>query len=131
MAGNGKTKPIVENWTQKVLNDPHGMRARLLKESSRMLEKMEQTPLDDIEIRVWYMALMSMWRAEAVGVALRKEKFDEPDRGSAVRKYAGAFAQQANGSGGGKAVAREPEPEPEPDFDLDSILNDDDDNAVA
>lgn len=127
----GKTRPVVEHWTQKVLYDPLGMRARLLKEGSRMLERMEQTPFEEVDIKLWYMALMAMWRAEAVGVALRKEKFDEPSRGSAVRKYADAFIkQQANGSGGGEADPRQLEP-PEPDFDLDSILNDDDDNAIA
>lgn len=115
--------------------DPFNMRSRLQMESSRLLERMEDVATEDIEIKTWYMALIAMWRMEAVGVTLRKEKFDEPNRGSSVRKYTAVF-NEAHDTGGRKKITRGAKPaalpEPEPaEPDIESILNGDADDDLA
>lgn len=121
----GKTRPASEHLARGTVAafDPYNFRARLAKQSSRLLEVMEQTPDDEIEIKVWYMCLMSMWRMEAVGVTLRKEKVDEPNRGSAVRKYAAEFSKAHDARGRKAPAGPAAVPEPEPDFDIDAIIN--------
>lgn len=108
--------------------DPLTINQRLYHQISELLHQLEDNP--DIDVKTRYMALMAIARMQAVFVALRKEKIDEPNRGSAVRKYAGAF--KTNGASGRKAITRQPEPEPDDDnTSLDSIIDGSDDDAIA
>ena len=130
----GKTRPAIEHMTEvdrlgppRIVIDPLEINVRLYRQISALLEQLEN---DDVDIKVRYMALMAIARMQAVFVALRKEKFDAPDRGSSVRKYAGAFTkQQANAARRRKAPARPAEPEPD-DTNLDAIIDGDTDDPA-
>ena len=83
--------------------DTHKINGRLLKQVDFLLTQIEAGG-GDISIKDRYMALVAICRLQAIFVNLRKEKTDEPDRGSAVRLYEGAFA--SHGARRRKATAR-------------------------
>ena len=89
--------------------DPQNINMRLYNQVSALLTQLEEG--EHITLKERYMALVAIGRIQTIFVALRKEKLDEPGRGSAVRKYAKAF--QAHDARGRKAASR-PTPEPEP-----------------
>lgn len=141
----GKTRPVTEHLaaTEHLLAksgetvrdiDPYSINARLENQTSRLLRLMEEMPDESIEIKAFYMSLIAIWRMRAVGVALRKEKPDEPNRGSAVRKYTATFAKAHDAGGrkkGARSAERISEPEPAPEPDIESILNGDADDDLA
>lgn len=69
--------------------DPHNINARLQNQVSELLRQLEEG--EHVTLRERYMSLTAIGRIQVMFVSLRKEKADEPDRGSAVRKYAAAF----------------------------------------
>lgn len=98
--------------------DPHNINIRLQNQISELLRQLEE---GDADIKTRYMALMAIARMQAVFVALRKEKFDEPTRGSSVRKYAGAFTKAHDP--GRRKTGTGPDAPAEPDDDLDAIID--------
>ena len=70
--------------------DPHNINARLQNQVAQLLTQLEEG--EHITLRERVQALVAIGRVQIMFVGLRKEKADEPDRGSAVRKYASAFA---------------------------------------
>ena len=72
-----------------------------------------------------FQALMAIARIQYVFVNLRKEKFDEPAAGSAVRKYATAFK---NDTGRGKKSAGAAAAQPET---IEHLFGEDDDDGDA
>ena len=69
--------------------DPLSINRRLYNQISELLRQLEEDK--DITIRERYMSLASIARIQYIFVNLRKEKLDEPTRGTTVRKYAAAF----------------------------------------
>ena len=69
--------------------DPRNINMRLYNQVSELLRQLEEDK--DVSINERYMALVAIGRIQAIFVALRKEKIDEPTRGTTVRKYAAAF----------------------------------------
>jgi hypothetical protein len=82
--------------------DPKDLKGRLYNQVDRLLDQLETG--EHITLKERVAALIAVGRLQLIFVGLRKEKTDEPDRGSAVRKYASAFA--ANDSRRRAASAR-------------------------
>jgi hypothetical protein len=102
--------------------DPLNVNERLYRQVAKLLEQLEQG--EHVTLRERFSALMAIARIQYVFVTLRKEKFDEPAAGAAVRKYQTAFSK--NDARGRKKIARstavavrQPEPEPDRWFDDD------------
>ena len=113
--------------THNIRLDPLSVNVRLYNQASELLHQLETSP--HVTLRERYMALVAVGRIQVIFMGLRKEKLDDSNAGSAVRKYATAF--KAHGDGGRKAIAGPAAPEPEPDIGLDDIWGDDDDDAAA
>lgn len=119
--------------------DPKNINARLYNQVDAMLLQLEarddDPELPRLTLKERIAALIAIARIQVAFVGLRKEKLpDDDEPGSAVRKYATAFANDARrgttrgGRGTAAATARRPavsNPAPEPD-DLDLDLDDDD-----
>jgi hypothetical protein len=88
--------------------DPLNVNARLYQQIGQLLTQLEEGDGEKITLKERLAALMAIARIQAVFVALRKEQIDEPDRGSAVKKYASAFQDGASRGTGG-ARARKPD----------------------
>ena len=102
--------------------DPHNINVRLAKQVSEMLRQLEEDR--DVTLKERYMALMAIGRLQVIFTTLRKEKVDEPERGSAVRQYEGAF--KAHDARRRKTNARAAAKSPEP-ATLDHLLADGED----
>jgi hypothetical protein len=106
--------------------DPHKINERLARQVAALLDQLEQG--EHVTLRERFSALMAIARIQYVFVSLRKEKFDEPAAGTAVRKYQTAF--KTNDARGRKKIARSAAVaqlnQPEPDW-----LNDDDGGDAA
>lgn len=92
--------------------DPLRVNSRLYKQIAKVLDDLEHHS-DELTMRDRIAALTAVARIQTVFVGLRKEHKDDDNAGSAVRKYAGAFAAK-NASRRRAATARaavEPEPE--------------------
>jgi hypothetical protein len=94
--------------------DPHKINERLMRQVSALLDQLENNK--NVTLRERFQALMAIARIQYVFVNLRKEKYDEPAAGAAVRKYQTAFKNDAGGRKKGRrsalaAVPRQPEPE--------------------
>jgi hypothetical protein len=104
--------------------DPHKINERLVRQVSALLDQLENNK--NVTLRERFQALMAIARIQYVFVSLRREKFDEPAAGTAVRKYQTAFKNDAGGrkKSGRPAIAavRSGGNEPPPDW-----LGDDDD----
>lgn len=109
--------------------DPLQINRRLYNQVSELLKQLEESK--NVTLKERYMALASIARIQYIFVNLRKEKIGDPDVGSTVRKYAGAFAKndtRRRTTIAGSAL----EPEPEPDwFDNDDNGDDDNDGNAA
>ena len=88
--------------------DPHNINSRLQNQVSQLLTQLEEG--EHITMRERVQALVAIGRVQVMFMGLRKEKADEPDRGSAVRKYASAFeandARRRKGGAGSLAAVR-------------------------
>jgi hypothetical protein len=104
--------------------DPHKINERLMRQVSLLLEQLENKD-KNVTLRERFQALMAIARIQYVFVNLRKEKYDEPAAGTAVRKYQSAFKNDAGGRKKGRrpaiAAVRSGGNEPPPDW-----LGDDD-----
>jgi hypothetical protein len=69
--------------------DPHNINSRLQNQVATLLTQLEEG--EHVTLRERVQALVAIGRIQIMFVGLRKEKADEPERGSAVRKYAAAF----------------------------------------
>jgi parvulin-like peptidyl-prolyl isomerase len=106
--------------------DPHQINERLARQVAKLLEQLEEG--EHITLRERFQSLMAIARIQYVFVTLRKEKFDEPSAGTAVRKYQTAFAK--NDARGRKKIARPATAvaiRPEPDW----VTDDGDDGDAA
>jgi hypothetical protein len=106
----------------KVL-DPLDINGRLYRQIGELLDQMEGDPTISLGDRI--KALIAVGRIQTIFVGLRKENRSDPDAGSAVRKYAGAFK---NAAGGRKARGRPSAAAAAADDELD--LDDDGDDAA-
>lgn len=107
--------------------DPHKINERLARQVSVLLDQLESSK--NVTLRERFQALAAIARIQYVFVNLRREKFDEPVAGTAVRKYQTAFKNDAGGRKKGKrptlAAVRPSGPDPEPDW----LADTDDDTA--
>lgn len=114
--------------------DPKNINGRVYRQLDVLLKKLETS--EHVTVKELTAALLVITRIQFVFVGIRKEKLNDDDAGSAVRKYAGAFKQ--NDARGRKKVAGgrahpAPEPEPEPDrdwFERELDADDDPDGAA-
>jgi hypothetical protein len=83
--------------------DPHKINERLARQVSILLEQLESSKT--VTLRERFQALMAIARIQYVFVNLRKEKYDEPAAGAAVRKYQTAFKNDAGGRKKGRRPA--------------------------
>jgi hypothetical protein len=84
------------------LADPYNINARITKQVSELLSQLEEG--EHVTLKERFQALGAIARIQYIFMGLRKEKEDdEPERGTAVRKYAGAF--KANDASGRKKAA--------------------------
>lgn len=92
--------------------DPYQINARLQRQVSEMLRQLEDED-ETVTLKERYMALASIARIQYIFVNLRKEKVGDPNVGTNVRKYAGAFAKQndARRRAANARPAADPEPE--------------------
>jgi hypothetical protein len=94
-----------------------------MRQVSALLDQLENNK--NVTLRERFQALMAIARIQYVFVNLRREKFDEPAAGAAVRKYQTAFKNDAGGRKKGRrpviAAVRSGGHEPPPDW-----LGDDD-----
>ena len=80
---------------QKTHNlDPKNVNTRLYNQVAALLDDLESGDTV-ITVRERITALVAIGRIQTLFVGLRKENRDEPNAGSSVRKYAGAFAANA------------------------------------
>lgn len=100
--------------------DPKNINARLYNQVDAVLSYLEARDNDEEGVRVTLKeriaALIAIARIQTAFVSLRKEKVPDDDvPGSAVRKYATAFAndgrRRAARTGRGAVAARQPEPD--------------------
>lgn len=76
--------------------DPLNVNERLYRQVAALLDQLEKER--DLGLRERIAALVAVGRIQTIFVALRKEgAHDGPAAGSAVRKYASAFASHAGG----------------------------------
>lgn len=104
--------------------DTLNVNGRLYKQISDLLHQLESDP--NITVRERIAALVAVGRVQTIFVGLRKENKDDPDAGSAVRKYASAFSKNATGRG--KKTARAAAASD--DFDAGDWDDDDDGDAA-
>ena len=113
--------------------DPKSVNSRLYNQIDVMLTDLEQG--EHITLKERIAALIAIAKIQVVFVALRKEKTDDDgERGSAVRKYAGAFkADEPRGRKAGARPATVPARAGDDagEDDLESILDDDPDPDAA
>ena len=103
--------------------DPLKINERLYRQVAELLKQLEEN--EHVTLKERFQALMAIARIQYVFVNLRKEKIADAATGSAVRKYATAFAK--NDPRRRKKVAG-PRAVPEPD-DI-GIFDDDDGDAA-
>ena len=99
--------------------DPLQVNDRLYRQVARLLDMIETDP--GVDYNDIIKGLIAIGRVQTIFVALRKENRDEPDSGSAVRKYAAAFK---NAGRRRKARTR-----PDTDDALAAALGSDDDDG--
>ena len=105
--------------------DPLKINERLYRQVAELLRQLEEN--EHVTLKERFQALMAIARIQYVFVNLRKEKIADASTGSAVRKYATAFAK--NDPRRGKKVARSrPVAVPDP---IDAGIFDDDDLDTA
>jgi hypothetical protein len=99
----------------KKTNDPKSINSRLYNQVAVLLDQLEAPVIDGpkITLKERITALIAIGRLQVMFVGLRKEKADEPERGSSVRKYAEAFAandaRRGKDRGGPAPAADEPD----------------------
>lgn len=131
MARTAKTKAKTKSLpAPKVVTaaDPLNINGRLYYQIGALLSALEQADEDHITLRERIQALVAIGRIQTIFVGLRKEKIGDDSAGSAVRKYAVAFQDDA---GRGKKGRRTDTTESERDdwFEHAAIDSDDDDAA--
>jgi hypothetical protein len=111
--------------------DPLRIGERLYQQVAVLLDQLEARDDPDsgakITLKERIAALIAVGRLQTIFAALRRKEPDDPDAGSAVRKYAGAFKDE---TGRGKKGSRRPpasQPEPRPDNWFDRDTTDDGD----
>lgn len=105
---------------QRSKKDPLNVNQRLYHQLSELLTALDEDR--SITTRERIAALTAIARIQVAFMALRKEAISDPDSGSAVRKYAGAFAKNASGRGKkrtGAAAGPEPDAFESADWDDD------------
>lgn len=95
----------------KAAVDPLNVNIRLYKQLSQLLDDLDND--GDITTRERIAALTAIARIQIAFMALRKESKDDPNAGSAVRKYAGAFEKNASRRNKKRAGSAAAEPEPD------------------
>jgi hypothetical protein len=120
-------------------NDPLNINDRLYKQLGILLDQLEQKDDDDdgprVTLKERIAALIAVGRIQTIFAGLRKlaSKQDDPDAGSSVRKYQGAFQNDPGGrkkGGRRKPPGRQPEPEPDDWFEH-AAIDDDADDELA
>ena len=123
-----KTKPnVVTRLPARHTLDPKSINSRLYGQVSTLLSQLED-PEGHITLKERIAALIAIGRLQVIFMGLRKEKTDDHagTAGSAVRKYAGAFADDNR-----RRKAR-PRPAPEPtEDDIERIIGAGTDAALA
>jgi hypothetical protein len=93
--------------SKPAIADPYNLNSRILRQVSELLKQLEEG--EHVTLKERFQALAAIARIQIIFVNLRKEKIDdEPERGTAVRKYAGAFKAHDSGRGAeaaGRAAA--------------------------
>jgi len=106
-------KKALAKIEQKVnVLDPLNVNGRLYEACSQLLDELRND--DELSIRDRIAAITAVGRCQVMFMGLRKEGKGGGDAGSAVRKYAAAFTQNASGGGKARTRAAEPDDEPEP-----------------
>ena len=107
--------------------DPANINGRLYRQLDLVLEGLEDPNRDTkVTLKERIAALIAIARIQIAFVGMRKEKFDDPERGASVRKYATAFKNDP-GRGKKRAGSAQPQPGPEPDddwFERDDLSDD-------
>ena len=108
--------------------DPLDVNGRLYRQMALLLDQLERGA-EEISLRERIAALIAVGRVQTIFMGLRKENRDEPNAGTAVRRYAKAF--EANAIGKRKAASRSsgraaPAADPTDDFSFDDATDDDD-----
>lgn len=102
--------------------DPLRVNERLYKQISALLGDLEERG-EDITMRERVAALIAIGRVQTIFAGLRRENQEDPNAGSAVRKYSGAFKAK-DAASGRKKIARAAGPsladEPDDDGDDDA-----------
>lgn len=112
--------------------DPLNINARLYKQLDLLLDQLEtRDDADDgpkITLKERIAALIAVGRIQTIFAGLRKKDPDDPDAGSSVRKYAGAFKNEAGrgAKGGRRRPARQPDAEPDDWFERAATADADD-----
>ena len=106
--------------------DPLDVNGRLYHQIAYLLDQMEGDPTISLGDRI--KALIAVGRIQTIFVGLRKENRSDPDAGSAVRKYAGAFK---NAAGGRKTRGRPSAAAAAVEADADTGLDYGDDDDAA
>jgi hypothetical protein len=106
--------------------DPKNINSRIYAQLDKLLSKLEGS--EHVTIKELTAALLVATRIQYVFVGIRKEKSGDDTTGSAVRRYAGAFKNDAGrGKKGRRATAAAPKPEPDDWFER---TGDDDDELT-
>lgn len=98
-------------------SDPHNVRGRLYDQVAKVLDELERKPKrgeEPIGLKERVSALTAIGRLEVIFVGLRKEDTGGRASGSAVRKYANAFQQNAARRGAHVAGSAEPDGDDDP-----------------
>ena len=86
--------------------DPLDINGRLYKQIGRLLDDLESDDRDDVMTTPQRIsALIAVGRILTIFASLKRSDYDYGNTGSAVRKYAAAFARP-NAARGGKAAPR-------------------------
>ena len=103
--------------------DPLDVNGRLYKQVARLLDQLEAED-GTITMPQRINALIAVGRIQTIFAGLRSKAQDEPNAGSAVRKYATAFASKTDGARGRKKPARSAPAEDDYGFVADDTATD-------
>jgi hypothetical protein len=108
-------------------SDPLQINARLYNQIGKLLDDLESADRDEVMTTPQRIqALIAVGRVLTIFAALRKGDYDYGNSGSAVRKYAAAFARPSANA----ARSRENHPRSAEPIDFDSERDDDGDDAA-
>jgi hypothetical protein len=106
--------------------DPEDVNKRLYMQVSALLTQLEERESRaKITMRERIAALIAVGRLQQVFAALRKANPHDPNRGSTVRKYAGAFSNEPRRRAAAARPGDGTEPEPNDWFERDDVSPDD------